>query len=433
MPYDGKRILTGPPPGPFAESYVPHPNLRRSMISLNADSGYLTSPSDSERMRMRGSRLSLNHLDFEHQQQLVFPPDLKTMKKLEKMEKKQQKLLKKIGGRPMPPPPPQAMFIQPRPMPPPPQYSRAMSFDDLHRAHIAAFDGRFREQFRNESRSQIPLERQLARSSLSTTTTSGKAVHRGGSMTSSPVTSISDSHTGDRWTSSPLRRDVRDDLSPMSGTSAQLGSMTRNSDCNKTDNKPKSVEIKVQRTERVERREQYDTKDWINNNNNNNNYAMPKLQPAFGSRSSLATSQARGESSDIDFSWIREEENKLRKERENAKRLPECYFGLDPPKLDDTPLSSQSRDEKENHRRIGNVRSTAAAFENKLRRENQEQALKSRSSTHLENRQTEYSTRREVGPMARRLQRMQREAEVANRNYNEPDGSRQRWRSSMAF
>ncbi|VDO65364.1 unnamed protein product [Haemonchus placei] len=76
-------------------------------------------------------------------------------------------------------------------------------------AHIAAFDGRFREQFRNESRSQIPLERQLARSSLSTTTTSGKAVHRGGSMTSSPVTSISDSHTGDRWTSSPLRRDVR--------------------------------------------------------------------------------------------------------------------------------------------------------------------------------------------------------------------------------
>nr|CDJ81181.1 Hypothetical protein CBG19842 [Haemonchus contortus] len=133
MPYDGKRILTGPPPGAFAESYVPHPNLRRSMISLNADSGYLTSPSDSERLRMRGSRLSLNHLDFEHQQQLVFPPDLKTMKKLEKMEKKQQKLLKKIGGRPMPPPPPQAMFIQPRPMPPPPQYSRAMSFDDLHR------------------------------------------------------------------------------------------------------------------------------------------------------------------------------------------------------------------------------------------------------------------------------------------------------------
>ncbi|KAK6036304.1 hypothetical protein COOONC_26191 [Cooperia oncophora] len=98
---------------------------------------------------------------------------------------------------------------------------------------------------------------------------------------------------------------------------------------------------------------------------------MPKAQSAFGSRSSLATSQARGESSDIDFSWIRDEERKLRnEERENAKRLPECYFGMDPPKLDDTPLTSHNRserDEKENHRSIGNVRSTAAAFENELR------------------------------------------------------------------
>lgn len=102
------------------------------MVSLNADSGYLTSPSDSERLRARGSRMSLNHLDFERQ--LVFPSDLKTIKKLEKMEKKQQKLLKKIGARPMPPPPPSAVFMQPHPMPPPPPlYSRAMSFDDLHR------------------------------------------------------------------------------------------------------------------------------------------------------------------------------------------------------------------------------------------------------------------------------------------------------------
>ncbi|KAK5966111.1 hypothetical protein GCK32_002491 [Trichostrongylus colubriformis] len=206
--YDGKRPLNGPP-GAFAEPYVPHPNLRRSMVSLNADSGYLTSPSDSERMRMRGSRLSLNHLDFERQQQLVFPPDLKTIKKLEKMEKKQQKLLKKMGNRPMPPLPPSTMFLQPRPMPPPPHYSRAMSFDDLHRAHLAAVDGRFREQCRNGTRFQIPIDRHSGRSSLSTTTPSGQAVHRGGSMTSSPVTSISDSHTGDGWTSSPLRRDAR--------------------------------------------------------------------------------------------------------------------------------------------------------------------------------------------------------------------------------
>lgn len=45
------------------------------------------------------------------------------------------------------------------------------------------------------------------------------------------------------------------------------------------------------------------------------NPSFSRMQPSFGSRSSLATSQARGESSDIDFSWIREEENKLRNER----------------------------------------------------------------------------------------------------------------------
>ncbi|KAK5976893.1 hypothetical protein GCK32_016734, partial [Trichostrongylus colubriformis] len=192
----------------------------------------------------------------------------------------------------------------------------------------------------------------------------------------------------------------------MSETSAPLRSITRTSDSSKTDSKPKSVEIKVQRTERVERREQYDNKDWLNNNDT---YAMPTMQPAFGSRSSLATSQARGESSDIDFSWIREEEKKLKNERESAKRLPECYFGMDPPTLEDTPPSSRNRserDEKENHRVIGNVRSTAAAFENELR-EKREQALKSRSSTHIEDNHMEYSPRREMGPMARRLNRMQ--------------------------
>lgn len=123
--YDAKRGLSGGPPGAYAEPYVPHPQLRRSMMSLNADSGYMTSPSDSERMRMRGSRVSLNHLDFERQ--LVYPPDPKMMKKLEKMEKKQQKLLKKIGR-----PVRTTVFLPPQPMPPP-MYTRAMSFDDLNR------------------------------------------------------------------------------------------------------------------------------------------------------------------------------------------------------------------------------------------------------------------------------------------------------------
>ncbi|VDL72996.1 unnamed protein product [Nippostrongylus brasiliensis] len=151
--------------------------------------------------------------------------------------------------------------------------------------------------------------------------------------------------------------------------------------------KPKTVEIKVQRTERVERRENYNNNNNNNNNNskdwlnNNDTYAMPRMQPSYGSRTSIATSQARGESSDIDFSWIREEENKLRKERENnSKRLPECYFGMDPPKIDDTPPTSHRsvHDGKENRRSlVGNVRSTAAAFENELLRERREQVSNS--------------------------------------------------------
>ncbi|KAK6009946.1 hypothetical protein OSTOST_25095, partial [Ostertagia ostertagi] len=209
---------------------------------------------------------------------------------------------------------------------------------------------------------------------FSTTTTSGQPVHLSSSITSSPVTSISDSHNGDGWMSSPQRRDARDDLSPMSETSAQLGSMTRNSNSSK---------------------------------------ACPiSMRPIVDRAVFLATSQARGESSDIDFSWIREEENKLKNERgeqtDRAEVYPttsgtffvpylfslqrtnacECYFGMDPPKLEDTPLTSHTRserDEKENYR----------------------SALKSRSSTHLEDRQMEYSARREMGPMARRLQRMQ--------------------------
>ncbi|CAD6194624.1 unnamed protein product [Caenorhabditis auriculariae] len=127
-PYPEQKRPIGP--GAFAEPYIPHQNVRRSMISLNADSGYLTSPSgDSDRMRMRGSRMSLNHVEFDHlppmQPHILIPHDAKTLKKLEKMEKKQQKLWKKLGRMPVPPP----MHLPP----PPPMYTRAMSFDDLNR------------------------------------------------------------------------------------------------------------------------------------------------------------------------------------------------------------------------------------------------------------------------------------------------------------
>ena len=77
------------------------------MISLNGDSGFISSPTDSNSARMRGSRMSLNQMDFERLAgpPVVAPPppiiiahDAKTLKKLEKMEKKQAKLWKKLGG-----------------------------------------------------------------------------------------------------------------------------------------------------------------------------------------------------------------------------------------------------------------------------------------------------------------------------------------------
>ncbi|VDM75351.1 unnamed protein product [Strongylus vulgaris] len=109
-----------------------------------------------------------------------------------------------------------------------------------------------------------------------TTTTSGHAVHGTGSVTSSPVTSISDEHTGDAWRDSPLRRDPREDMSPMSDNSTALSSNVRSMEPIKAASfkigKPKTVEIKVQRTEKMERREKFDNKDWLNNNDT---YAMP--------------------------------------------------------------------------------------------------------------------------------------------------------------
>ncbi|KAE9421784.1 hypothetical protein Angca_000723 [Angiostrongylus cantonensis] len=244
-------------------------------------------------------------------------------------------------------------------------------------------------------------------------------------MTSSPVTSVSEGQTADVWRVSPVRRDGREVLSPTSDTSAVHENTTTRIADSKKEDKPKTVEIKVERTERVERREKFENKDWLNSNDV---YAMSKMQPSLGSRSSLATSQARGESSDIDFSWIREEENKLRNERENVKQLPKCYFGMDPPKLEDPLLSCNIRDEKENRRTgNGNVRTTAAAFEKELIRKKRDQVQKSHSSNFDDH----HVPQRELGPMARRLQRIQR-GDEATRNYDERD-DRQQWRSSMAF
>uniref|UniRef100_A0A1I7XS56 Pleckstrin homology-like domain family B member 2 n=1 Tax=Heterorhabditis bacteriophora TaxID=37862 RepID=A0A1I7XS56_HETBA len=127
---EGKRGLSGQP-GAYTESYLPHPSLHKSMVSLNADSGYMTSPGDSDRMRMRGSRMSLNHMELDR---TVVVHDAKTLKKLEKIEKKQKKLFKKMGAQLAPRVVPMAYALHPSHYPGPAQmYGRAISYDDLHR------------------------------------------------------------------------------------------------------------------------------------------------------------------------------------------------------------------------------------------------------------------------------------------------------------
>lgn len=45
-----------------------------------------------------------------------------------------------------------------------------------------------------------------------------------------------------------------------------------------------------------------------------------RRETLHGSRTSLNTSQARGDQSEIDFSWVAEEENKLKTSDEKKKR-----------------------------------------------------------------------------------------------------------------
>ncbi|CAJ0601400.1 unnamed protein product [Cylicocyclus nassatus] len=132
-------------------------------------------------------------------------------------------------------------------------------------------DLRFRDHWRGASQFR-PMDH-MGRSTVSTTTTSGHAVHGTGSMTSSAVTSISDERTGDERRDQPLRRDPREDMSPLSDNSTSLSSNIRSVDSAKP-NKPKTVEIKVQRTKKVDRQEKFDhNKDWLNNNDT---YAKPR-------------------------------------------------------------------------------------------------------------------------------------------------------------
>ncbi|CAB3409973.1 unnamed protein product [Caenorhabditis bovis] len=393
-------------PGAFAEPYiVPNTNpMRRSMISLNADSGYVASPADTDRMRMRGSRMSLNQMDFDPMPhhvmppppRLIIPPDAKTLKKLEKMEKKHQKLMKKLGARgiPMPPPPPLSQMH--------PMYSRALSFDDLNSRNFSS----------NSTR---------------------RAEISGSLASSSPMTSSEESgHSSDPWNNSSVsssrNQNQREMMSPPMYTSTPHQHMSPRP-TSQVVPISKTIEVKVERSEKIEHTTQKPSND--GRNSSGPTYAQPIIrgQPSYGSRtSSVATSQMRGDQSEIDFSWVNEEEDKLKKEHKGdggPQRLPEFYFGMDPPTVE------EKENDEEKRRRQQSVLAKTAAFEAEAR-QRKEPAFISRSTHHLtELPNPDYSplqvhTREIGGPAERRIYRIQRQSD------NQRNDDR-RYRSSIAF
>ena len=97
---------------------------------------------------------------------------------------------------------------------------------------------------------------------------------------------------------------------------------------------------------------------------------------AYGSRSSLATSQLRGDQSEIDFSWVNEVQDKLKKEQKKGsgnnkheERLPECYFGMEPPQVrEDASRKGNEKENRERERDRSSVMNKAAIFEEESRR-----------------------------------------------------------------
>lgn len=462
-------------PGAFAEPYMHHnphhpqskAQMRRSMISLNADSGYMGGP-DSERLRqMRGSRMSLNQIDFEPAMmpppRILIPPDAKTLKKLEKMEKKHQKLMKKLGARGIP-------IQMPVPPPPPmhPMYSRAISYDDLHRMHEAPeIDVRMRQRDwrTSDERRGLPTRRETQSQYVkhNYSSTNRRAELNGSLASSSPMTSSEEGgHSSDPWNTSSISSGKRDIISPPMYSSTphhhnhHNHQQLQHHQVIKSPQPPitKTIEVKVERSEKVEQQVSEPTKrapptaaqtasstsSRIQHNqtlnNSNATYAQPiiRRQPSYGSRSSsIATSQMRCDQSEIDFSWVNEEEDKLKRESKRIDSLPEFYFGMDPPPV---PSDNEKENDEKRNRRKSSVLEKTAAFEIEARRnDRKEPSFLSRSSHQLlttsEIPPADYSplsihTKEIGGPAERRIYRIQKQQQ----QHSSED---RRYRSSIAF
>ncbi|EGT38614.1 hypothetical protein CAEBREN_29190 [Caenorhabditis brenneri] len=285
----------------------------------------------------------------------------------------------------------------------------------------------------------------------------------GSLASSSPMTSSEEGgHSSDPWNTSSISSGKRDVISPPMYSSTphhhnhQQISSTHHQVTSPQPPITKTIEVKVERSEKVEQQVTEPQKAPSNQTtsstssriqhhhhhvapNSNATYAQPIIrgQPSYGSRSSsIATSQMRCDQSEIDFSWVNEEEDKLKRESKRIDSLPEFYFGMDPPPVVASDSEKENEEEKR-RRRKSSVLEKTAAFEIEARRnDRKEPAFLSRSSHQLlttsEIPPADYSplsihTKEMGGPAERRIYRIQKQQQ------QQQSSEDRRYRSSIAF
>uniref|UniRef100_A0A8R1E0K9 Uncharacterized protein n=1 Tax=Caenorhabditis japonica TaxID=281687 RepID=A0A8R1E0K9_CAEJA len=328
----------------------------------------------------------------------------------------------------------------------------------MHEAPPPEIDVRLRQRDwrHGDERRGMPTRRETTQSqyvkhnySHNSSTNRRNELH-GGSLasSSSPMTSSEEGgHSSDPWNTSSISSGKRDIISPplYSSTPRRYKQEQHQQQQQQTVTSPqppitKTIEVKVERSEKVEQVSNAptatSTSSRIQHVAPQATYAQPIIrgQPSYGSRtSSIATSQMRCDQSEIDFSWVNEEEDKLKRENKRTDSLPEFYFGMEPP-----PVASDSEkenDEEKRRRRKSNVLEKTAAFEIEAKRsDRKEPSFLSRSTHHLSSDipNPDYSplsihTKEMGGPAERRIYRMQKQ------NNHTSSADDRRYRSSIAF
>ncbi|GMR50288.1 hypothetical protein PMAYCL1PPCAC_20483 [Pristionchus mayeri] len=336
----------GPPPpphGPGPYSFE-HPHLPPPPPGA-IDEGWARRPSPlarapgwaGSRMSLAGSRVDLAYsVDPHHEQMIVLQPDPKMLKKI---HKEQKKLLKKMRGLPVEvivapvgtagrlPPPPLGHPGSAHHPPPPP--SRTFSIDNLHRDY-----GVF-------TRRDDLLQQ---RRPMSTNTRGWGSTGPNGSI-DSPMTSSAGSNTMDNpsWIS---------DLPPLRPPSGPATNLARS----ETDRLDWARRHRVVTTTHIERcsspppprpRRIADTTRprslWmdepsraqsstaVHSTGREKIVTERRVDRSNWSSSAASSDRLGGSTGDIDFSWVREEEGRLRNNgtaRTNeSSKMPECYFG----------------------------------------------------------------------------------------------------------